>query len=70
MSWKQFAQKVNTPFLQSLRENSVISIGKSVINDFPGFFLLHMLLVNQNTQEFDYTQSRVSIIELNAGFFR
>ena len=70
MPWQQFRYQIHTPFLQSLRQNSMISIRKRIINNFPSFLLLQMLLIHKYSQQFHNSKSRMGIIELHTCLFR
>lgn len=68
MSGQQSLQEFDAPFLKSFRQNCVISVRKSVINDVPGSFLIQMFLIDHDSQQFDNTESWMGIIELNGDF--
>lgn len=48
MSRKEFTDKIYAPFLQGLRQDCMVCIRKSIINNLPGFLMLESLLINQN----------------------
>lgn len=47
----------------------MIGVGESIVDDLPSFFLIDMLLVNQDTEQLNDTQSWMSIIKLNTSLF-
>lgn len=69
MSGKQLPKQIHTPFFKCLRQNCMVCVGKGIVYDLPGFFLLEMLLVDKDSQQLHDSQSRVGIVQLYAGFF-
>jgi hypothetical protein len=65
VSWKEVGNKINRPFLECLWQDCVVGIGEGMINDLPCAFERKLLLVNQNTEQFDSGNGWMSIVKLN-----
>lgn len=48
----------------------MIGVGKGIVNNLPSLLLIEVLFVDQNSQKLDNSQSWMSVVQLNAGFFR
>ncbi len=68
MSWQQLVQQLHTPFLQGLRQDSMIGIGEGIVNDIPSCFLIQMFLINHDSQQLNNAQRWMCVIELNWSF--
>jgi len=66
---QQLAYQLHAPLLQRLRQDCVVRVGKDLIDDLPGLFLVDVLLIHQDPQEFNDSQGGVRVVELYAGLF-
>jgi hypothetical protein len=46
MAGKELLQQLDTPLLESLRQDGMVSIRESIVDDLPCSFLVEMLFIN------------------------
>lgn len=47
----------------------MVGVGESIVDDLPSFLLAEVLLVDEDSQQFDDAESGVGVVELNADLF-
>lgn len=47
----------------------MVGVGETLVDDCPGLFVFESLLIDENSEKFNDSESRVSIIELESAFF-
>lgn len=70
MAREKSSEKIHAPFFQRLGENGVVGVGETSVNDIPGLFVLESLLVDEDAQQLNNSQSRVCVIELEGALLR
>lgn len=65
MTGKQFSDKATRPLFQSFGQNSMVSVGEGVVHNIPGLLVGQLLIINEDPEQLDGTNGRVSIVELN-----
>ena len=70
MPGKEPFKQVNTPLLKCFGKNCMIGVRKGVINDVPCSFLIKMLFIDHDSEQFNNTQGWMGVIELNSSLVR
>ena len=68
MARQHAVEKRHTPFLQRLREQSVIGVGKYLRGDGPGLVKGLALLIEQNPYQLGDGDRRMGVVQLHRGF--
>lgn len=66
VSGQQSADEVNRPLLESLWQHSVVGVGEGGAHDSPSFLEGELLLIDQDSQQFNCGDGRVSVVELDS----
>ena len=62
MSWQQLLHERDRPFLEGLREHSVIGVGEGVVDDGPCLTVLELLFIEEDSKQLYCRDRRMSII--------
>jgi len=65
MSWQQSSNKFNGPFLECLWQNGMVGVGEGVVNNVPCFLEGEVLLIDQDSEQFDGSNNWMGIVELD-----
>lgn len=65
VSWEESADELNGPFFEGFWENSMIGVGKGVINNVPSLFEREGFFIDEDSEELDGGNSWMSIIQLD-----
>jgi hypothetical protein len=65
MSWEQSTNEFNGPLLEGLWQDSVVGVREGLVADVPCFLESEFLLIDEDSQKFDGTDSWMSIVKLD-----
>ena len=65
MSWQKSSNQLNRPLLESLWQNSMVSVREGVVDDVPSLFKGEHLLIDQDSKKLDGGNGWMGIVQLN-----
>lgn len=68
MTGKQLLKQTHRPLFKSFGQDSMVSVGKGVINYLPCFIVGHFLFINQNSKQLNRSDCWMGIIQLDLMF--